>query len=158
MNNENLSIHGVLLSIDNIGIIIRGKSGIGKSECAAELINKGAKLVADDLIIVTLTDGELVGASPEKIRNLIEIRGIGILNVKDIFGALAVMKESKIHLIIDLIEFNKENKYDRLGYDTVQEKIMSVPLPKIQIPVSPGRNVSTLIEIALKKLKFEDRL
>tara|TARA_B100000900_G_C20477830_1_gene674156 strand:+ start:33 stop:509 length:477 start_codon:yes stop_codon:yes gene_type:complete len=158
MNNENLSIHGVLLSIDNIGIIIRGKSGIGKSECAAELINKGAKLVADDLIIVTLTDGELIGASPEKIRNLIEIRGIGILNVKDIFGALAVMKESKIHLIIDLIEFNKENKYDRLGYDTVQEKIMSVPLPKIQIPVSPGRNVSTLIEIALKKLKFEDRL
>ena len=158
MNNESLSIHGVLLSIDNIGIIIRGKSGIGKSECAAELINKGAKLVADDLIIVTLTDGELIGASPEKIRNLIEIRGIGILNVKDIFGALAVMKESKIHLIIDLIEFNKENKYDRLGYDTVQEKIMSVPLPKIQIPVSPGRNVSTLIEIALKKLKFEDRL
>jgi len=158
MNNENLSIHGVLLSIDNIGIILRGKSGIGKSECAAELINKGAKLVADDLIIVTLTDGELIGASPEKIRNLIEIRGIGILNVKDIFGALAVMKESKIHLIIDLIEFNKENKYDRLGYDTVQEKIMSVPLPKIQIPVSPGRNVSTLIEIALKKLKFEDRL
>jgi HPr kinase/phosphorylase len=158
MNNESLSIHGVLLSIDNIGIIIRGKSGIGKSECAAELINKGAKLVADDLIIVTLTNGELIGASPEKIRNLIEIRGIGILNVKDIFGALAVMKESKIHLIIDLIEFNKENKYDRLGYDTVQEKIMSVPLPKIQIPVSPGRNVSTLIEIALKKLKFEDRL
>jgi|SRR5210317_1945620 HPr kinase/phosphorylase len=158
MNNESLSIHGVLLSIDNIGIIIRGKSGIGKSECAAELINKGAKLVADDLIIVTLTDGELIGASPEKIQNLIEIRGIGILNVKDIFGALAVMKESKIHLIIDLIEFNKENKYDRLGYDTVQEKIMSVPLPKIQIPVSPGRNVSTLIEIALKKLKFEDRL
>ena len=158
MNNENLSIHGVLLSIDNMGIIIRGKSGIGKSECAAELINKGAKLVADDLIIVTLTDGELIGASPEKIRNLIEIRGIGILNVKDIFGALAVMKESKIHLIMDLIEFNKENKYDRLGYDTVQEKIMSVPLPKIQIPVSPGRNVSTLIEIALKKLKFEDRL
>ena len=158
MNNESLSIHGVLLSIDNIGIIIRGKSGIGKSECAAELINKGAKLVADDLIIVTLTNGELIGASPEKIRNLIEIRGIGILNVKDIFGALSVMKESKIHLIIDLIEFNKENKYDRLGYDTVQEKIMSVPLPKIQIPVSPGRNVSTLIEIALKKLKFEDRL
>ncbi len=158
MNNESLSIHGVLLSIDNIGIIIRGKSGIGKSECAAELINKGAKLVADDLIVVTLTDGALIGASPEKIRNLIEIRGIGILNVKDIFGALAVMKESKIHLIIDLIEFNKENKYDRLGYDTVQEKIMSVALPKIQIPVSPGRNVSTLIEIALKKLKFEDRL
>ena len=158
MNKESLSIHGVLLSIDNIGIIIRGKSGIGKSECAAELINKGAKLVADDLVIVTLSDGELIGASPEKIRNLIEIRGIGILNVKDIFGALAVMKESKIHLIIDLIEFNKENKYDRLGYDTVQEKIMSVPLPKIQIPVSPGRNVSTLIEIALKKLIFEDRL
>ena len=158
MNKESLSIHGVLLSIDNIGIIIRGKSGIGKSECAAELINKGAKLVADDLIIVTPTDGELIGASPENIRNLIEIRGIGILNVKDIFGALAVIKESRIHLIIDLIEFNKENKYDRLGYDTVQEKIMSVPLPKIQIPVSPGRNVSTLIEIALKKLKFEDRL
>lgn len=158
MNKESLSIHGVLLSIDNIGIIIRGKSGIGKSECAAELINKGAKLVADDLVIVTLSDGELIGASPEKIRNLIEIRGIGILNVKDIFGALAVMEESKIHLIIDLIEFNKENKYDRLGYDTVQEKIMSVPLPKIQIPVSPGRNVSTLIEIALKKLIFEDRL
>jgi HPr kinase/phosphorylase len=158
MNKESLSIHGVLLSIDNIGIIIRGKSGIGKSECAAELINKGAKLVADDLIIVTLTNGELIGASPEKIRNLIEIRGIGILNVKDIFGALSVMKESKIHLIIDLIEFNKENKYDRLGYDTVQEKIMTVTLPKIQIPVSPGRNVSTLIEIALKKLKFEDRL
>ena len=158
MNKENLSIHGVLLSIDNIGIIIRGKSGIGKSECAAELINKGAKLVADDLIIISNINGELIGYSPEKIRNLIEIRGIGIINVKDIFGALAVMKEAKIHLLIDLIEFNKENKYDRLGYDTVQEEIMTVLLPKIQIPVSPGRNVSTLIEIALKKLKFEDRL
>ena len=158
MNKENISIHGVLLSIDNIGIIIRGKSGIGKSECAAELINKGAKLVADDLIIISNINEELIGSSPEKIRNLIEIRGIGIINVKDIFGALAVMKEAKIHLLIDLIEFNKENKYDRLGYDTVQEEIMTVPLPKIQIPVSPGRNVSTLIEIALKKLKFEDRL
>ena len=158
MNKENLSIHGVLLSIDNIGIIIRGKSGIGKSECAAELINKGAKLVADDLIIISNINGELIGSSPEKIRNLIEIRGIGIINVKDIFGALAVMKEAKIHLLIDLIEFNKENKYDRLGYDTVQEEIMTVLLPKIQIPVSPGRNVSTLIEIALKKLRFEDRL
>ena len=156
MNKENLSIHGVLLSIDNIGIVIRGKSGIGKSECAAELINKGAKLVADDLIIISNINGELIGSSPEKIRNLIEIRGI--INVKDIFGALAVMKEAKIHLLIDLIEFNKENKYDRLGYDTVQEEIMAVPLPKIQIPVSPGRNVSTLIEIALKKLRFEDRL
>lgn len=158
MNKENLSIHGVLLSIDNIGIVIRGKSGIGKSECAAELINKGAKLVADDLIIISNINEELIGSSPEKIRNLIEIRGIGIINVKDIFGALAVMKEAKIHLLIDLIEFNKENKYDRLGYDTVQEEIMAVPLPKIQIPVSPGRNVSTLIEIALKKLRFEDRL
>ena len=78
MNKENLSIHGVLLSIDNIGIIIRGKSGIGKSECAAELINKGAKLVADDLIIISNINGELIGSSPEKIRNLIEIRGIGI--------------------------------------------------------------------------------
>ena len=158
MNKENLSIHGVLLSIDNIGIVIRGKSGIGKSECAAELINKGAKLVADDLIIISNINGELIGSSPKKIRNLIEIRGIGIINVKDIFGALSVMKEAKIHLLIDLIEFNKENKYDRLGYDTVQEEIMTVPLPKIQIPVSPGRNVSTLIEIALKKLRFEDRL
>tara|TARA_B100000676_G_scaffold97265_1_gene97269 strand:- start:1403 stop:1879 length:477 start_codon:yes stop_codon:yes gene_type:complete len=158
MNKDNNNIHGVLISISGFGVLIKGKSGIGKSECAVELLNKGAQLVADDLVLLKKIENKLLGYAPENIKNLIEIRGIGILNVKNIFGYLSALDESEIKLIVNLVDFNKENKYDRLGYDTKEEEISGIKIPSIEIPVSPGRNISTLIEIAVKKLNFEGRL
>ena len=86
------------------------------------------------------------------------IRGIGIINVKNVFGNSSILDESRINLIVDLIEFNKENKYERLGYDTKEEEILGIKIPNIEIPVSPGRNILTLIEIAVKKLNSEGKL
>ena len=158
MKKNNINIHGVLLNISGYGILIRGKSGIGKSECAAELLNKGAQLVADDLVMIEKENQNIVGYPPENIKNLIEIRGIGIINVRNVFGYSSTLDKSRLNLIVDLIEFDKENKYDRLGYDTNEVEILDIKIPSIQIPVSPGRNISTLIEIAVKKLNFEGRL
>ena len=158
MRVNKFNIHGVLRNIRGFGILIRGKSGIGKSECAAELLNKGAQLVADDLVLVDKRKNKIFGYSPENIKNLIEIRGIGIINVKNVFGYSSILDESTINLIVDLIEFNKENKYERLGYDTKEEEILGIKIPNIEIPVSPGRNISTLIEIAVKKLNSEGKL
>ena len=111
MNKENNNIHGVLISISGFGVLIKGKSGIGKSECAVELLNKGAQLVADDLVLLKKIENKLLGYAPENIKNLIEIRGIGILNVKNIFGYLSALDESEIKLIVNLVDFNKEKKY-----------------------------------------------
>ena len=111
MKINKYSIHGVLLNISGFGILIKGKSGIGKSECAAELLNKGAQLVADDLVLVDKRKNKILGYAPENIKNLIEIRGIGIINVKNVFGYSSILDESSINLIIDLIEFNKENVF-----------------------------------------------
>ena len=110
------------------------------------------------MVLVDKRKNKIFGYSPENIKNLIEIRGIGIINVKNVFGYSSILDESTINLIVDLIEFNKENKYERLGYDTKEEEILGIKIPNIEIPVSPGRNISTLIEIAVKKLNSEGKL
>jgi|TARA_B100001971_G_C18128010_1_gene503182 HPr kinase/phosphorylase len=154
-NTNSVSQHGVLISLYNIGILLIGKSGIGKSECAIELLNKGARLISDDIVIIENIRGSLIGKPPDAIKELIEIRGIGIINVREIFGSNAIENESKIDLVVELISFNENHDYERLGYDTTFMNILNIEIPTMQIPVSPGRNLSTLIEIAAKKLIFE---
>lgn len=143
------SIHGVLVDIHGLGVLIQGDSGIGKSETALELIKKGHRLVADDRVDVFRRDeGTLMGEAPKILEHLMEIRGIGIINILDLFGASAVLDSSEVQLVISLEHWTKDKKFERLG--VVQEYIdlAGVSLPKITIPVSMGRNVAIIVEVA----------
>ncbi|MEJ6950283.1 HPr(Ser) kinase/phosphatase [Halanaerobiaceae bacterium ANBcell28] len=143
------SIHGVLVDIYGIGVLISGKSGIGKSETAVQLVKRGHRLVADDIIIVKkIGERQLIGTAPEVSRHFLEIRGIGIINVRTLFGAGAVKDRTEINMIAKL-EFWQENKtYERLGIDNIYEKVMGIEVPQLIIPVKPGRNMAMVLEIA----------
>jgi HPr kinase/phosphorylase len=144
-----IKIHGVMTSVYGLGILIVGKSAIGKSECALELVKKGHKLVADDIINIKKYSGHiLVGSSVEITKNLIEVRGIGIINIKDLFGVRNILDESLIELVIKLEEWDPLKKYERLGINEYYTEFLSVKVPEITIPVSPGRNISGIVETA----------
>ncbi len=143
------TIHAVLVDVHGVGTLIIGESGIGKSETALDLIKRGHRLVADDAVDVTRTEENvLTGTAPELLRHVMEVRGLGILNVKALFGIGAVRPSQKINLVIQLEEWNQTKAYDRLGLDEKQHKILGVGLPCKTIPVRPGRNLSNIIEVA----------
>jgi HPr kinase/phosphorylase len=131
--------------------LLTGASGIGKSETALELVNKGYQLIADDVTEFYLdSNDDLIGRANEIIRNLMEVRGLGIININDIFGASAVLEEKKLNLVINLEKWDPRKKYDRLGEDTQYFKILGLEIPLITLPVGPGRNLSTIIEVAVR--------
>lgn len=143
------SEHGVFLDIYGVGILIKGKSGVGKSEVALELVKRGHRLIADDRVDIRRTDNErLIGSSPVLIQHLLEIRGVGIVNVKTLFGAGAVLDEKRISFMIQIEEWDSRKEYDRLGIDELTTGIMDVALPTGTIPVRPGQNLAVLIEVA----------
>jgi len=144
-------VHGVLVDVYGIGVLITGESGIGKSEAALELIKNGHLLVADDLVNVRRVDEErLLGTAPERIRHLLELRGLGILDVTTLFGAGSVRDEKVINFIVHLEEWQQEKSYDRLGIDPPKtQEILGIPIPEITVPVRPGRNLATIIEVAV---------
>lgn len=143
------TIHAVLVDVHGVGTLIMGESGIGKSETALELIKRGHRLVADDAVDVTRTDENvLTGTAPELLRHVMEVRGLGILNVKALFGIGAVRPSQKIHLVIQLEDWDQTKAYDRLGLDEERHEILGVGLPCKTIPVRPGRNLSNIIEVA----------
>lgn len=143
------AMHGVLIDVYGVGILIVGNSGIGKSETALELVKRGHRLIADDLVEIKQTaDNELIGTAPELIRHLLEIRGLGIINVMTLFGAGAVRIHKKVTLVIKLEMWEQEKNYERLGIDEEKMKIMETELPLITIPVRPGRNLAIIIEVA----------
>jgi HPr kinase/phosphorylase len=143
------SVHGVLVEAYGEGILILGDSGIGKSETAIELVKRGHRLVADDSVILRrVSDHTLVGQAPEIIRHYIELRGIGIIDVKRIFGMGAVKDTGNIDLVIRFEHWEKGKMYDRLGLDTEYEDIMGIQVPRLIIPVHPGRNLAVIVEIA----------
>nr|NIP39696.1 HPr(Ser) kinase/phosphatase [Candidatus Dadabacteria bacterium]NIS10149.1 HPr(Ser) kinase/phosphatase [Candidatus Dadabacteria bacterium]NIV42500.1 HPr(Ser) kinase/phosphatase [Candidatus Dadabacteria bacterium]NIX16543.1 HPr(Ser) kinase/phosphatase [Candidatus Dadabacteria bacterium]NIY23063.1 HPr(Ser) kinase/phosphatase [Candidatus Dadabacteria bacterium] len=143
--------HGVLMDIHRLGVLILGKSGIGKSECALDLVLRGAKLIVDDLVeIKRLGTSKLVGCSPQNIKHLMEIRGIGIINIKDLVGPTAVMDKREIDMVIELEHWDPKTEYKRVGDDYDTYNILDVKLPYLKIPVSPGRSVSTIVEIAVR--------
>jgi HPr kinase/phosphorylase len=146
-----VNVHGVLIDIHGLGVLIIGKSGIGKSECALDLILKGSKLIADDVIeIRKIGTSKLIGSGPENIRHLMEVRGVGIINVKDLFGTASVMDKREIDMVIELAQWSLDTEYDRLGLDQKTYTIMEVELPFLVIPVSPGRNTATIVEVAVR--------
>ncbi len=149
--SRKIKMNGVLMDIMGQGVLITGASGIGKSETALELVNKGYQLIADDVAEFFLdSNDDLVGRCNEAIKNLMEVRGLGILNIKDIFGASAVLEEKKLNLVINLEKWDAKKKYDRLGEDNLYFKILGLEVPLINLPVGPGRNLSTIIEVALR--------
>lgn len=141
--------HGVLVEVYGEGILILGESGVGKSEAAIELVKRGHRLVADDAVeIKKVSDISLVGSSPEIIRHFIELRGIGIIDVKEIFGIGAVKNTEKIDLIINLEAWVDGKHYDRLGLEDEYTEILGIKIPSLLIPVKPGRNLAVIVEIA----------
>ncbi|SPF47802.1 HPr kinase/phosphorylase [Candidatus Desulfosporosinus infrequens] len=144
-------VHGVLVDVYGVGVLITGESGIGKSEVALELIKNGHLLVADDVVKVRRVDEErLLGNAPEKIRHMLELRGLGILDVTTLFGASSVRNEKVIQFIVHLEEWQQEKIYDRLGIDPPKTReILGISIPEITVPVRPGRNLATIIEVAV---------
>lgn len=148
-----ISIHGDLLNIFGIGTLILGESGVGKSEAALELICRGHRLIADDMVIIKkIGENELIGEAPHNIQHYIEIRGIGIINIKEMFGISSTDIHSKIELAISLEKWKEEEEYDRLGIDAHSFNILDVDIPLRKIPVAPGRNIALLIEVAVRDI------
>lgn len=144
-------IHGVLVDVFGVGILIIGRSGIGKSELALDLILRGHRLIADDIInIKKRPPATLYGTSSEIIKYHMEIRGLGIINIKDLFGIAATRDRKLIELVIELEEWNPGQTYDRLGIDENQYNLLGVRIPFIRIPVRPGRNIAAIVEIAAR--------
>lgn len=142
-----ITIHGVLTDVYGVGVLIMGESGIGKSEAALELIRRGHRLVSDDVVEIRQTAYDtLIGTSPEITRHLIELRGVGIIDVKSLFGAECVKLEQGIDLIIKLSEWNQDKQYDRLGLTDHYHEILGVKRVCYEIPIRPGRNLAVIIE------------
>ncbi|MCP3677232.1 MAG: HPr(Ser) kinase/phosphatase [Deltaproteobacteria bacterium] len=151
------TIHGVLIGVQGVGVLIIGKSGIGKSECALDLILRGHRLVADDVVIVKkMPRDTLYGTPAEILKYHMEIRGLGILNIKDLFGITAIREVKRVDIVVEMVQWAPDGSYERLGFDEDTYSILDVELPHITIPVSPGRSVADLVEVAARNriLKF----
>jgi len=141
--------HGVLVEVYGEGILLLGESGVGKSEAAIELVKRGHRLIADDAVEIRRTsDTALVGTAPESIRYYIELRGLGVIDVRRLFGIGAVKQAEKLDLVIDLEVWKDDAIYDRLGVDTTTTEILGIDVPNLKIPVRPGRNLAAIIEVA----------
>ncbi|MBM7704501.1 HPr(Ser) kinase/phosphatase [Metabacillus iocasae] len=150
------AMHGVLVDIYGIGVLITGKSGVGKSETALELVKRGHRLVADDCVEIRQEDQDtLVGNAPGLIEHLLEIRGLGIINVMTLFGAGSVRSYKRISLIINLEIWDQHKQYDRLGLEEEKMKIIDTDVTKITLPVRPGRNLAVIIEVAAMNFRLK---
>jgi HPr kinase/phosphorylase len=143
--------HGVLMDVHGVGTLLLGPSGIGKSECALFLVERGHRFVADDQVVLSLLPPEqILGRAPPLLRNHLEVRGIGIINVRDLFGATAVRSEKTLQLVVELCPWSNDEPFDRLGLDDSMLDILGVPVPMLRIPVRPGRNMAVILEVAAR--------
>jgi len=150
------TIHGVLVDVYGVGMLITGGSGIGKSETALELVKRGHRLIADDAVEIRQTaDNHLFGSAPDLIRHLLEIRGLGILNVMTLFGAGAVKNNTGISLVVRLENWQQDKQYDRLGLDEETTKIIETEVPLLTVPVRPGRNLAVILEVAAMNYRLK---
>ena len=148
--------HGVLLDVYGIGVFLSGKSGVGKSEAALELVKRGHMLVADDVVnIRKVSEDRLIGTCPEAIRHLMEIRGIGLIDIQAMFGVSAVTTSKSIDLMMELESWDESKFYDRLGLQDETIEILGVPIVHMAVPVRPGRNLAIIIEVAARNLSLK---
>ncbi|GIN56773.1 HPr(Ser) kinase/phosphatase [Lederbergia ruris] len=151
------AVHGVLIDIYGIGVLLTGQSGVGKSETALALIKRGHQLVADDCVEISeIEENMLVGSPPPLLKQLLEIRGLGIINVMTLFGAGAVRSSKKITLSVHLELWDEQKHYDRVGLDEDKVKIINTEIPKLTIPVRPGRNLAVIIEVAAMNFRLKN--
>lgn len=145
------SIHGVLVDVFGIGLLLLGKSGIGKSECAVELVLRGHRLVADDVVRCEWRPpGMVFGAPADMLRHHVEVRGLGVLNIKDLFGVTAVRERKRIDMVVQLDDWNEHKEYDRLGVDDRHYAILNTPVRLVTVPVRPGRDMGAMLEMAAR--------
>ena len=150
--------HGVLMDILGLGVLIIGESGIGKSESALDLVGRGHRLVADDTVEIRCRGQSiLIGTCPELTRHHVEIRGIGLINVTDLFGVSATRSSKRIELVVRLERWDRGREYDRLGLDTQTTDVLGVKVPLVAMPVAPGRNVAMLVEVAARNQVLRTR-
>ncbi|MBO5322970.1 MAG: HPr(Ser) kinase/phosphatase [Oscillospiraceae bacterium] len=141
--------HGVLMEVYGEGLLLTGDSGMGKSEAAVELLKRGHRLIADDAVEIRKISGHtLVGTAPELIRNYVEMRGIGVINVAKLFGMGAVKAENEVNLVVNIVPWNAHEVYDRLGLEEQYMELLGVKIPMITIPITPGRNLAVILEVA----------
>ncbi len=144
-------LHGVLVDIFEVGVLLSGQSGIGKSECALELVMRGHRLVADDVVECDYRPPGMVFGEPAgPLRHYMEVRGLGILNIKDLYGVTAVRERKRIDLVVDLELWTQGAEYDRIGVEDHHKQILGVPIRNVRLPIQPGRNMSSIIEIAAR--------
>ena len=144
-------IHGVLLDILGLGVLIVGESGIGKSECALDLVVRGHRLVADDTVeIRRRAESIVIGACPELTRHHMEVRGLGLINIRDLFGVASTRTSKRVELVVQLDRWDSNREYDRLGLDDATYDLLGSKVPLIQMPVGPGRNLAILVEVAAR--------
>ena len=152
-----ITLHGVLVDVFGVGLLILGKSGVGKSECALELIERGHRLVADDLVeIYRVKGGALYGTGSDVIRHHMEIRGVGVIDISRIFGVGVIRHRKRIELLVHLEEWIEGKEYDRLGLEQQTYKILDVKIPELTIPVAPGRNLSIILEVAAMNHRLKE--
>ncbi len=151
------TVHGVLLDIYGLGVLILGESGVGKSECALDLIVRGHRLVSDDAVEIRRKEDFLVGRGPEMTRYHMELRGLGIINIKDLFGITSVRDEKNVEYVVGLDRWKDGKEYDRLGLEESSYEILGIDLPYSEMPVAPGRNLSVLIEVAARNQLLKTR-
>jgi HPr kinase/phosphorylase len=152
------TLHGVLMEVGGLGTLLLGDSGVGKSECALSLVQRGHRLVADDLVIVQRYPNDiLIGSSSGLIRHHMELRGLGIINVPMLFGVAAVLERHTVEFVIRLTDWVEGQSYDRLGLDDETEQILGVGVPRVRMPVATGRDVALLVEIAARNQLLKRR-
>lgn len=150
--------HGVLVDVYGVGIMITGESGVGKSEAALELVKRGHRLVADDVVdIRRVSDNRLVGESPEMVRHFMEIRGIGIIDISTMYGIGSVIQSKSIDLVVHLELWKQDKEYDRLGLTEEYTSILGVQVPKLELPIRPGRNLAIVLEVAARNLRLKEQ-
>jgi len=145
------SLHGVLVDVSGVGVLLVGESGTGKSECALDLVTRGHRLVADDVVEIWRDAAQgVIGRGPASIRHHMEIRGLGIINIRDLFGLAAIRDHQRIDLVVLLEAWRPEEEYDRLGLADPTHVLLGAEIPMLRIPVSVGRNVAILVEVAAR--------
>jgi HPr kinase/phosphorylase len=152
-----MHLHSVLLDVFGLGVLIIGESGIGKSECALDLIDRGHRLVADDVVEIKRLADALVGASPDLTRYHMELRGLGVINIKDLYGVSSIRLSQRIELVVSLERWEEGQEYDRLGLRDDRYPILGVEAPLVRMPVAPGRNLALLVEVAARNQLLKAR-
>jgi HPr kinase/phosphorylase len=150
-------LHSVLMDVFGLGVLIVGESGIGKSECALDLIDRGHRLVSDDVVEIKRMADALVGASPDLTRYHMELRGLGVINIKDLYGVSSVRLSKKVELVVSLERWEAGREYDRLGLREERYPVLGADLPLVRMPVAPGRNLAILVEVAARNQLLKTR-